>query len=156
MDNYGVNFAPTQENAQRGPMQGQIDGIPAALKILALRMPRFLGANAPTPLLSSGAQGGVDPIASAVLATMARTVGAHNIGLPGGTAGPNPPEMRPSPTMPGTLPAPGSDPGVGAGVPPIRNPGFVYQPNPGGTAGPGPGPVDRTPFLGTRNPRRFV
>jgi hypothetical protein len=78
MDNYGVNFAPTQENAQRGPMQGQIDGIPAALKILALRMPRFLGANAPTPLLSSGAQGVSIRSRRAVMATMARTVGAHN------------------------------------------------------------------------------
>src|SRR4051794_9328111 len=93
-NDFGVSFAPTQDNAQRGPMQGSLDGIPAAIRILSLKMPRFLGAQAPSPTIYNQGAQGFDPIASAVMATMARTIGTHNLGLPGGTAGPNPPEMR--------------------------------------------------------------
>src|SRR5690349_10818030 len=90
-DNYGVTFAPSQENAQQGPLNAQIDGLPAAIKILALRIPRVVGAKAPvaSSLLNAPGAQGIDPIASAVLATMARAIATHAMTLPGGTAGPN-------------------------------------------------------------------
>jgi hypothetical protein len=112
-DNYGVSFAPTQENAQQGPLNAQIDGLPAAIKILALRFPRILGANpvAPPDLLNAPGAQGIDPVASAVLATMARAIATHNMNVPGGTAGPAlgpvaaPPFPSPSP-LPGSFPTP--------------------------------------------------
>jgi len=142
MDNYGVSFAPTQENAQQGPLNAQIDGLPAAIKILALRFPRVLGAQSvasPDLLNAPGAQG-IDPIASAVLATMARAIATHamgspmgaptqNAGLPGGTAGPALGPVTPSPfPSPSPNPVPQPSPlGNDFGKPrvtPIDNRGF--------------------------------
>src|SRR5690348_14558580 len=124
-DNYGVSFAPTQENAQQGPLNAQIDGLPAAIKILALRFPRILGANsvAPPDLLNAPGAQGMDPIASAVLATMARAIAAHSMGAPTQTAG-----------VPGGTAGPPLGP-VGAPPFPSPSPNPVPQPGPLGDIG---------------------
>jgi hypothetical protein len=138
-DNYGFNFAPTQDNSLQGPRNGDLAGLPAAIKVLALRMPRF--ANAPSPLFGGGGGAqGVDPVASAVLATIAQAVakgGGHAMGLPGGTAGPDPGHSFPSPAGASPFMPSAPDPGVG-GAPEIGKPNVVFAPQPGGTAGPGP------------------
>jgi hypothetical protein len=147
-DNYGVSFAPTQENSLQGPMNGQIDGLPAAIKILALRFPKFFGANAPAApeLLNAPGARGIDPIASAVLATMAAAAGRHQGGggapggLPGGTAGPN---------LPG-LPGGGPD-YPPAGGPANRDPRIVFGPDDPPMR---PRPDTRDPFGGMGGRRR--
>lgn len=137
-DNYGVSFAPTNENSQQGPMNGQIDGLPAAIKILALRFPKFFGASSPAPQELQQAPGaqGIDPIASAVLASMAKALGSHSMGLPGasmglpgGTAGPNPPGSQ----MPGRPPR---DPGPGPLPQDGEKPHIVFEPGTGGAQRP--------------------
>ena len=68
----GISFLPSQENQSTGLKQGQMEGdLGEAFKILSLRLPRVVGARAPTPGgnlsgagasglsgLSSGAEGG--------------------------------------------------------------------------------------------------
>lgn len=107
MNEYGVSFAPTRENAAMGPRQGQLTGVPQAVQVLSLALPRVVGARpvAPPDLLTAKGGEGIDPIASAILQTMLRTMrGQPQPGqpgsLPGGTAGPNIPDVptpRPGP-----------------------------------------------------------
>lgn len=134
-DNYGISFAPTQENAQQGPINAQIDGLPAAIKILALRLPKVLGAQAvaPSSLLNGQGARGLDPIAGAVMATMARALGTHAMGLPGGA--PNPWSNVVSNTPLGGLPAPDQgavswDPRISTQNPPPARVPFAAPPNP--------------------------
>jgi hypothetical protein len=100
MDNgtLGISFAPTADQAELGPRRGTLEGLPQAIKILSLHMPRILGVRAPvnSALVSpnAGAQGGVDPFLSALMQTLSRTMAPtmppmHSAGLPGGTAGPD-------------------------------------------------------------------
>lgn len=128
-DNYGVSFAPTTDNSQQGPLNGQIDGLPAAIKILALRFPKFFGASSPAApqLLNGHGAQGIDPIASAVLSTMAQTIGRHSQGLPGGTAGPNPP-MPHEPNHPGPFGKMPPDPGPGNSTDVDYSPRIVFNP----------------------------
>ena len=75
----GISFLPSQENQSTGLKQGQMEGdLGEAFKILSLRLPRVVGARAPTPGgnlsgagtsdlsgLSSGAEGsGFNPNAA--------------------------------------------------------------------------------------------
>lgn len=134
-DNYGVSFAPTQDNAQQGPLNGQIDGLPAAIKILALRFPKFFGGGvAPQQLMTARGGGGIDPVASAVLATMAKVLGQHSLSG-GGGRGPD------SPSPLGPMPLPGM-PTMGGNQPAM--PGMPGQPAPnfGGARGGGGGGYD--------------
>ena len=160
MDNgFGVNFAPTGDNAMNGDRNGQLSGVPQAIQILSLALPKVAGvkAIAPQQLLSAPGGQGMDPSASALFQTIMKTLGLHAMGLPGGTAGPNPPELRPGPYMPPTQP----DDAMPTPFAP-RPPRIIAQPNPGGTAGPNPGGFDpnapfaptRRPFEGFQGPRR--
>lgn len=71
-EGLGVSFAPTAENATDANRQGQLEGLPAAIKILSLRLPRFLGARgiAPEELLRGQGGGGMDPFASSVMQSL--------------------------------------------------------------------------------------
>ena len=103
-DGLGVSFAPTREQSEMGERQGGLEGIPQAIRVLSLRLPRFMGARSPSPLVS-GQGPGMDPYLSAVFQTLAKTLGAS---------------MQPNAmTAPG-LPTPGRIPDTNAG--PNRGP----------------------------------
>lgn len=129
MDNgLGISFAPTQEQSELGNRTGGLEGIPQAIKVLSLRMPRVQGAQAPAPgaLLNARGGQGLDPFLSALMQTLARTL-APSLGDMGGGM----PQQAMGQQM-GSL----SMPQVSAPPKVIFN-----QPNPplpGGTAGPGP------------------
>lgn len=133
MNEYGVSFAPTRDNAALGPRQGQLTGVPQAVQVLSLALPRVVGARpvAPPDLLTAKGGEGIDPIASAIQ-TMLRTMrGQPPLGqpgsLPGGTAGPNIPDV---PT-----PRPGPGQGGGREGSPFQTPG--PDPMPSGPFNPG-------------------
>lgn len=154
-DSFGASFAPTEEQARRGPLQGQLNGIPAALQILAMRLPKFIGARgfAPDELFRARGAQGIDPVASAVLATMARAMAHSNIGLPGGTAGPNVPTpggpVIDNPPGPEQLPRPPKTPRILPQEPPFG--GDEPEP-PGPDRGPRyPGPGGKLPGWGGRS-----
>lgn len=148
MDNFGVSFAPTQDNAAMGQRNGQLSGVPQAVQVLSLALPRVVGARpvAPQSLLTAQGGQGVDPAASAVLASLMKLL--HGISnpqpgapgsFPGGTAGPNQPGPMPSPSpMPGTPPIGGqpSDPFGGGTMPNIPTPAKprIITQNPGDPA----------------------
>lgn len=71
-DGLGVSFAPTAENAEDASRRGALEGIPAAIKVLSLRLPRFLGARgiAPEELLNGQGGNGQDPFATGVMGTL--------------------------------------------------------------------------------------
>lgn len=123
MDEFGsVSFAPTADQAQDAVRRGQLEGIPQAIKVLSLRLPRVLGVKAPAApdLLNAPGAGGVDPFLSEVIKTLAKTLAP--MGMPQGFGG--------MPDAPRVIP--------GAGTPPPRP---IFQDNPppkgtGGTAGP--------------------
>lgn len=134
-EGMGVSFAPTAENAMDASRQGQLEGLPAAIKILSLRMPRFLGARglAPDALLNGEGAGGMDPFASSVMQTLMST-------LLGGQA--------PSPNItPGTTkPTPGTLAETPVETPPLSSP-----------TGPGPNQRPTFPPRGTsaRGPYQY-
>src|SRR5687767_4958812 len=118
LDGLGALFAPTAENAQDAPQQGSIEGLPAAIKILSLRMPKFLGARglAPDDLMHNRGAAGQDPFASSVMQTLISTLlapsGTPNpviipgqTGPEGGTLTEAPPPLETSATpIPGQRP----------------------------------------------------
>lgn len=54
----GISFLPSQENQAAGLKQGQMEGdLGEAFKILSLRLPRVVGAKAPTPGANLGGDG---------------------------------------------------------------------------------------------------
>lgn len=62
----GISFLPSQENAEQGMQRGAMEGdLGEAFKILSLRMPRVLGARAPTARenLTSPGAGGLSAVA---------------------------------------------------------------------------------------------
>jgi hypothetical protein len=145
MDNLGVSFAPTTDNAAMGPKNGSLAGVPQAIQVISMQLPRLLGARpvAPGSLLGSQGGGGNPVVQSALLQTILKS-----LGLPGGTAGPGPvqptpnergPEL-PSPFTPMSDPA-FTPPSAGSSQPAIPN--IVFGPTVSG-ANPG-GPVDRRP-----------
>lgn len=77
MDNgFGVNFAPTHDNSDDAARRGRLEGIPQAIQILSMHIPRFLGAKALAPdqlLQAQGAQG-MDPYAPAALQSLLKTL----------------------------------------------------------------------------------
>lgn len=109
MDNLGVNFAPTTDAALNGPRNGQLSGVPQAIQILSLALPKMGGVRPPSPLVNGAGGQGMDPAASALLQTLMKTLGLHSMGLPGGTAGPNPPMPR-TPEPGGPFGKQGEDP----------------------------------------------
>jgi hypothetical protein len=137
MDNgLGINFAPTADNALDSRRASGLEGLPQAIKILSLHMPRLLGARAPvnSALVNpgAGAQGGIDPYVSALSQTLAKLIGG---GMPTGMPG-----------MPGQAPGPFGSSSMPQSMPqmptlptgPVQTPQTHWQPLPGGTAGPGP------------------
>lgn len=127
MDNtgLGISFAPTAQNAQDSQRSGALDGIPQAIRILSLHMPRILGARAlaPDALMNAPGGNGMDPYLSALFQTLSKTM-APQTGMPQG---------------PGPMPEMPQNPQPGQGAPPPR----IFQPLPGGTAGPNPAPPER-------------
>lgn len=124
-NDFGVTFAPTADQAELAKRRQGLEGVPQALQILSLHMPRFLGAQAPvnSALTSpnAGAQG-IDPYLSAVLASIARTLGG-----PGLRERPE----RPAQTGPNPL-APYSVPGIPPSLPSEPQiPAVHWQPAPG-------------------------
>lgn len=169
MNEYGVSFAPTRDNAALGPRQGQLTGVPQAVQVLSLALPRVVGARpvAPPDLLTAKGGEGIDPIASAILQTMLRTMrGQPPLGqpgsLPGGTAGPNIPDVptpRPGPGRGGggreggPFPQQGPDPMLPTmpslpGKPPRVRPEDGDEPGNGGGWTPGAGPFTPRPPRG--------
>lgn len=131
-DGMGVNFAPTAENAMDAPRQGQLEGLPAAIKILSLRMPKFLGARglAPGALMDGmGGGRGMDPFASSVMeAMMASLMGGSgqadvNI-IPGVGPGGGQPTLGTAPEAPVTPPEPPMQRNREAFPNPNRNRGY--------------------------------
>lgn len=134
-DGFGVSFAPTAENAMDGARQGSLEGLPAAIKILSLRMPRFLGARGIAPdALLNGDNGGVDPFASSVMQTIFATLAGNRpappvitpgtTGRTGGTLETHPEEQvktETGTTMPGPEQRPRRIP---------REPGMIIRGNP--------------------------
>lgn len=132
MDNVGISFAPTTTNAQLGPKNGQLEGVPQAIQVLSMALPRVVGARSIAPqgvVSGSGGSGtGTDPAANAVLMSLLKALGIHSLGgLPGGTAGPNPPEINPDPSLPPVLPSLGTNviPGGGPGGPGVPAPPVI-------------------------------
>jgi hypothetical protein len=142
MDNLGVNFAPTGDNAGMGQHNAALTGVPEAIQVMSMALPRVLGARpvAPASLLGApGAQGNPN-VQSALLQTILRT-----LGLPGGTAGPDQgPVARPIPRVPGSPFTTPSDPAIPSTPPPSGPPHIIFQPNPGpqngGSGGAPPAP----------------
>lgn len=134
----GINFAPTADNALDSRRQAGLEGLPQAIKILSLHMPRILGTRAPVnPALvnpSAGAQGGIDPYLSALSKTLAKLIGGGMDlpSMPGGGGLPQVPGQVNVPPMQPSYPDLPSGPKVPEthwqGPPPLG----------GGTAGPGP------------------
>lgn len=133
MNDFGVNFAPTTDASANGPRNGQLSGVPQAIQILSLALPKMGSARgiAPPPLLNAPGASGMDPASLALFHTIMKTLGLHAaMGMPGGTAGPNqlPWETRPTPGDPQTgnptLPAMPSMPSLPA------MPHVVAQPAP--------------------------
>lgn len=134
MDNLGVNFAPTADAALSGSRNGQLSGVPQAIQILSLALPRMLGVRsiAPSALLHAQGGQGMDPAASALFQTLMQTLTSHAT-RPQGDGSGRATEMspflgpRPLPGMP-TLPGPGAP-----------NTGMPGRPTPGGVPGSGGG-----------------
>lgn len=151
MDNnsLGISFAPTADQAEMGPRRGPLEGLPQAIKILSLHMPRILGARAPVSsalVNPSAGAGGIDPYLSALFQTLAKTMSPNMPnagGLPGGAAGGPMPRRGPvyappyQPSMPDAMPS----------KPPMPETHWQGPGTSGGTAGPGPGQLpDRPEF----------
>lgn len=115
-DGFGVSFAPTAENAMEGNRQGQLEGLPAAIKILSLHMPRFVGARgiAPDELLNGRGANGVDPFASSVMQSLLQSLTSGAAPAPVITPGADRPSLDPvieaPPSTPQTPPAPAPEP----------------------------------------------
>lgn len=109
MTDYGVSFAPTRDNAAMGQRNGQLSGVPQAVQVLSLALPRVTGARAiaPTELLTSKGGEGIDPIAGSVLQTLMKLFG-RKPGQPG------------MPEAGGANPFPGGQMPGGGGVPDPR------------------------------------
>lgn len=108
MDNgLGISFAPTTEQSEMGDRTGGLEGIPQAIRVLSLRMPRFAGSKAPAPGALLNAQGGqgFDPFLSALMQTLAKTLapGLDQMQAPGPFSG-----------VSGGMPSTNAGPGPGA------------------------------------------
>lgn len=154
MPNFGVSFFPGQAgqgDQQQAAARGPTSPTQQAIRILSLRLPRVLGANAlaPGPLLQGPGGAAGAPGANlfemgqpqslqeliARLAALLRTGGGQPQGLPG------PPPGLPSPhIIPGTLP-----PGQGTPAPRHRMPIPDFPTTPPGAPGPMPAPRYRIP-----------
>ncbi len=76
-DDLGISFAPTADAALMGPKRGSLEGVPQAIQILSMSLPKFLGARralAPQQLLQASGAQGVDPF-TAVMQTLAKALG---------------------------------------------------------------------------------
>jgi len=128
-DNFGLTFAPTDQNTTQNPNGPPSGGRPSqaiqdAIQILSLRIPRVVGAGSITSPSLLGPSGAPDPILDMLRRLFPTT----------GTGTYQPPHL---PRMPlGTGPTP-SQPAA-----PIPHPGFV----------PGNAPPDRTPVPVTSPP----
>lgn len=134
----GINFAPTTDNAANGPRNAALAGVPQAIQVLSLALPRVLGAQSPVPGSLLTAQGGQGQPDAALLQTLLRTLGL----MPGGQRTPMPMPTVEGPAIPlpgGTRqpqpapPAPVPDPRViigqpGAPMPPSPSPGGGIMP----------------------------
>lgn len=148
--NFGaVNFAPTGDNALMGGKNAQLAGVPQAIQVLSMALPRILGARPVVPsalATAPGSQG--DPAASsALMQTLLKVLGLPG-GFHGGTAGPNqlpvPVPNESGPELPYTPP---TDPGLSGLSPTIdTKPHVIFQGPP--NAGPGPFPPAPRPGLG--------
>ena len=123
-DGLGVSFAPTREQSEMGERRGGLEGIPQAIRVLSLRLPRFMGARSPSPLVS-GQGPGMDPYLSAVFQTLAKTLGASM--QPNAMTAPGLPTGR----TPGTNAGPNRGPFNVPGLPPsVPDTPWTPQPTP--------------------------
>lgn len=130
----GASFAPTNDNALDAKRRGSLEGLPQAIQILSMRMPRFLGARgiAPEQLLNAPGAQGADPFLPAVIQTMLQTLapGADQDGggSPFSGAGITGPVVRNPKVKPGIENPPGDPSFMG---PPDAGPDpFVQRPRP--------------------------
>lgn len=119
-DDLGVSFAPTAENAMDASRRGAMEGVPQAIQLLSMRLPRVRGAQGISPLVGMEGAQGVDPFLSAVMQSLVKAFSglpSESMG-PGTTAGPNPPgPFQPGPNAP------------------TQGPRVIPIPNPGGDTG---------------------
>lgn len=169
----GVSFQPGQQGGygqSNSPQRQMPEGVQEAIKVLSLRLPRVVGANAiaPAPLLNSpGAGGHVDGIVSNILSKLmpsgatppqapAPMVPSNAPSFAGGGASPlaAAAHYQPAPSAPivphfsgGTPDAPRIDDGKGgnAGVPPSPWPSTI----PGGAPGAPPNASPAPPVSGS-------
>ena len=129
---FGDLFAPTFENTEDAVRRGVLEGVPAAIKFLSLRLPRFVGARglAPDALMQAQGARGMDPFASSVMQTLLQT-------LTGGSGGGR---SAPTPVI-----IPGLDDNTGATLAPAPEPETFPGPEPRI-----PGRVPRVPSRPTR------
>lgn len=101
-DELGVAFAPTAENSLDANRRGQVDGVPQAIRVISLALPRVLGARGGiSPLVGGQGAGGMDPFLSALMQTLARTARPGG-SMSGGSMPPGAPPM-PAPRNPNII-----------------------------------------------------
>jgi hypothetical protein len=82
----GVSFAPTQDNAEESGDRAAREGLPAAIKMLSLRLPRVLGARAPinSQLLNAPGAAGMGEAEQQLFQTLTRILGGGGqLAMPG-------------------------------------------------------------------------
>lgn len=147
----GVSFQPGQNGQQNGQAGSQPTGggVQEAIKVLSLRLPKVLGAQAavPMPLLTSQGSGGNPRVDSIVQQILARI-------MPQGPAMPMQPAGMPSfgnkPQQQAPLPSPWSTPNIVIGNPPT----YGTDANLGGNTPPGmiAGPPPQMPNFNQPTP----
>jgi hypothetical protein len=82
----GVSFAPTQDNAEESGDRAAREGLPAAIKMLSLRLPRVLGARAPinSQLANAPGMAGMGQAEQQLFQTLTRILGGNGqLSMPG-------------------------------------------------------------------------
>ena len=142
----GVNFQPGQGDPAQGIKKKPDQGVQEAIKVLSLRLPRVVGAQAmaPAPLLNSQGSGGNPRVDSVVNQVLSRLMPTGDSGiktpapmLPGGD---QPRDVSPQPGESGTMPPPRFD--GGRPSPMLRD---LVKPEPRWRPAPGPAAPRFTP-----------
>jgi hypothetical protein len=151
MRDLGVSFAPTQDNAEDSRDAARTEGLPAAIQMLSLRLPRILGARAPvaSALAHAPGFGGMGSADQQIFQVLQRLLGGGgdqfgaDTMAPGGWRGSGPGIPNP---------APHSGP-VGPHQPPETQP---PAPAPKVSFIPNPEPFRPNPGLSMPGPRRRI
>ncbi len=134
----GVSFAPTRDNAEQSRNAAGNEGLPAAIQMLSLRLPRILGAQAPldSSLLKNRGMGGLGQAEQQLWQVLQRIMGGGGQPPMGGMGGfPQAPQPMPGMTPPvgpvgGQRPLPGGPGGPRDSGGPVFPPGPIPEMGP--------------------------